>query len=124
MLVARWGVNVILAAVAGPMNVALQAMGAYRALAWLDVAAAAICAGATFPLLAHFDAGSSILAILLGQVTQIVAMMLVLARFLRRGFPAPSAPSRQAAPVQHGSGDTPARIEQAIAQVADLRGAG
>jgi O-antigen/teichoic acid export membrane protein len=83
MLVALWGANVVLGAIAAPLNVALQTMGDYRSLSYLDIFAAGVCAASTLLLLAHFDYGTAIVAMLLGQATQIVAMLVVLSGHLR-----------------------------------------
>jgi hypothetical protein len=91
-LVALWGANVVLGAIAAPMNVALQTMGKYRALGYLDIAAACICAASTLLLLAHFDYATAIVAMLLGQATQIVAMAVVLFAHLRRTAWTPAYP--------------------------------
>lgn len=82
-VVALWGANVVLGAVAAPLNVVLQTMGKYRALCYLDLVAAGICAGCTLLFLMHFDYASSIVAMLIGQTIQIVAMAIVLAESLR-----------------------------------------
>jgi O-antigen/teichoic acid export membrane protein len=83
-LVALWGANVVLGAIAAPMNIALQAMGKYRALGYLDIVAAGVCAASTLLLLGHFDYAYAIVAMLLGQATQIVAMAAVMFANLRR----------------------------------------
>jgi O-antigen/teichoic acid export membrane protein len=83
-VVALWSANVVLGAIAAPMNVALQAMGKYRALGYLDIGAACVCAGCTLLFLAHFDYATAIVAMLLGQATQIVAMAVVMVVYLRR----------------------------------------
>jgi O-antigen/teichoic acid export membrane protein len=91
-VVALWGANVVLGAIAAPLNVALQTMGKYRALCYLDIVAAGACAACTLLFLAHFDYATSIVAMLIGQATQIVAMVVVMSTNLRRPFWASAVP--------------------------------
>jgi O-antigen/teichoic acid export membrane protein len=83
-VVALWGANVVLGTIASPMNIALQTIGAFRPLAWVDAGGAALTAAATVLFLARFDPPSCIVATLLGQASQIAAMSVLLAGWPRQ----------------------------------------
>ena len=79
-----WGGNVVLGSVALALNTAMLVLGDFRWLALLDLASAVVCVLAIVGLLGRFDYPMAVVAIMLGQVTQIILMTIVVTHRLRR----------------------------------------
>ncbi len=84
ILVYLWGGNVVLGSVALALNTAMLVLGDFRWLALLDLAGAVICVAGIVELLSRFGYTMAVVAIMLGQITQITLMTIAVTYRLRR----------------------------------------
>jgi O-antigen/teichoic acid export membrane protein len=85
-----WGANVLLGGIALALNTAMLVLGDFRRLALLDLVGAFVCVVAILALLNRFGYAMAIVAIMLGQVTQISLMTIAVTHRLRRLVPLPA----------------------------------
>jgi O-antigen/teichoic acid export membrane protein len=109
-MVALWGVSGALNLIQTALNVALQALKAFKLLALANAAASLVAAAAIVAVMKLYGYGGAIAGTAAGQLLEAVIMAILLTGLLRRAmregacFPHPAAASRPAALPTEGEG--------------------